>query len=397
MRVWIREQVYSNRLTNGVWHTIEHGAGSGCELTISTATGTITGITVSDGGTGYAASDAITFIDRKGQGSGAVGAVATVDGDGAIQTVSLTSGGTGYSAADTVVVFDNTNGSGAEGTVTLSGGDFGAITSATVTAPGSGYVRSPNPPSVQLYSVGGSGGSVTLTVVTSGQTAGTISGATVASAGSGYAIPAPVTNARLRVKPFTGNRNEKGIGFDDGNDKVVLDGATWLDKTTNNSGGVTFRVEDSPSTKTPYEFEFYADAADTSPMFETTAALDGDINFRDLLGKTVSSDGNISGIDITTKVENALKNDIENATLQIDINGYGILPGRGLIIPAPSGSKTIGRTDDDGEITMPVINSDYINAGHDITLKNSADGDVLVKRTNVWLDKDIDLADLLRQ
>ena len=67
----------------------------------------VSGITISSGGTGYAADDAIVFSGgslRSSATTQATGKVATVDGLGAITSVSITSGGSGYVSTPSITI-----------------------------------------------------------------------------------------------------------------------------------------------------------------------------------------------------------------------------------------------------------------------------------------------------
>jgi FtsP/CotA-like multicopper oxidase with cupredoxin domain len=105
---------------------IGNGTGATAEATVG-ANGSITAITVTDGGTGYGT----VKIQIVGPGTGA-----TADGEiirkGAVTDIAVTSPGSGYTAP---VVTINANGGGSGGTATA----FGGVDNVTLSDVGSGY------------------------------------------------------------------------------------------------------------------------------------------------------------------------------------------------------------------------------------------------------------------
>ena len=92
-----------------------------------TGSGTITGITVATGGTGYASDTTVVIVDNNGLGPGA-GATATVSvSSGVITGVTVTAGGTGYLYPQVSFVDPTNGGQGATAAAVLS-------TAATFTA-----------------------------------------------------------------------------------------------------------------------------------------------------------------------------------------------------------------------------------------------------------------------
>jgi len=70
------------------------------QLTLTIAAGVITAVVVDEPGADYPATATITVIDPTGGGSGAV-LIPTINGDGEITGVAVSNGGTGYDAAET--------------------------------------------------------------------------------------------------------------------------------------------------------------------------------------------------------------------------------------------------------------------------------------------------------
>jgi hypothetical protein len=111
------------------------GAGTGAAAD-AVVTGAVTDIAITTAGTDYEAGDAIVIT---GDGTGATAEVATVGAGGEILTITVTAGGEGYTEA-TVESVTSTAGTGAVfGDVEITG----AVTAVTVTDAGSGYTSAP--------------------------------------------------------------------------------------------------------------------------------------------------------------------------------------------------------------------------------------------------------------
>lgn len=144
----------------------------------------ITGMTITNGGSGYSmANPPIITIGGGGSennsiepGTGAIAAIATVDGGGAITGFTITAGGSGYNSTypPTITV----GASGAIGRATVAGG---VITALEVTAKGTGYKT----PTVVI-----SGGSPTITATATATTDanGRITGFSITNGGTGYTV-----------------------------------------------------------------------------------------------------------------------------------------------------------------------------------------------------------------
>lgn len=83
---------------NAAANTCKVGTGAGARLSPTVAGGAVTGITITQAGSGYdPAVDVLSIIDRSATGSDAT-ATYTVDGSGAITSVTVTNGGANYSS-----------------------------------------------------------------------------------------------------------------------------------------------------------------------------------------------------------------------------------------------------------------------------------------------------------
>lgn len=121
-----------------------NGGASGFAATVDVVDGKVTGITVTDGGTGYTSAT----VSVVGGGTGFVG-TATVAA-GVITAVTVQNGGTGYSGASTVSFAGD--GTGATGTAVVANGIISAV---NVSNPGAGYTAA------TLSVAGGTGATLT--------------------------------------------------------------------------------------------------------------------------------------------------------------------------------------------------------------------------------------------
>ena len=136
--------------------------------------GKITGVTVTNPGSGYVSPPAVTFS----AGSGAV--VTPTAGDGKVTFVKVLSGGSGYVTAPQVV-FDNA-GTGGSGVVATAQISAGRVTGITISNGGVNYKIAP-----KISFVGGGGSGADAVASVSGLTA-----LSVTSGGSGYQVPPTV-------------------------------------------------------------------------------------------------------------------------------------------------------------------------------------------------------------
>jgi phage tail sheath protein FI len=157
---------------------------------VATPTGGVTGITLSNVGSGYtstAAAPAVTIGAPNDAGGEQATATAVLSG-GAITAIAVATGGVGYSSAPTVTITPaaGDTGSGATATATLTSN---AVTSITVTSGGSGYKAAPT----VTLSGGGFSTAATLGSVTVGSS--TISTISIVIAGTGYSSAPTITIA----------------------------------------------------------------------------------------------------------------------------------------------------------------------------------------------------------
>jgi FtsP/CotA-like multicopper oxidase with cupredoxin domain len=145
------------------------GTGAAATATID-VNGVITGVTVTDPGSGYTTAPTVTITDTTGPGAGA-SATATLTVTG----LTLTAPGTGYTSNPTVAISDSTGtGTGAAGTATVT---TDTVSSITIVNGGGGYTTA----SVAITGTG-TGATATATITTS-----TVSAITVVNGGAGYA------------------------------------------------------------------------------------------------------------------------------------------------------------------------------------------------------------------
>ena len=139
--------------------------------------GTVSGVAITNGGSGFATPPALTFSG--GGGAGVAGtAVLTL---GVITGVTITSAGSGYTSEPTV----EADGFGPIGQATVVGGP---VTGVTITDGGADFTTPPT-----LAFTGGGGSGAAGTAIISG---GVITGVNLTSGGSGYLTPPSVEVVR---------------------------------------------------------------------------------------------------------------------------------------------------------------------------------------------------------
>ncbi|MFZ2197831.1 MAG: multicopper oxidase domain-containing protein [Thermodesulfovibrionales bacterium] len=166
-KVTLAPQAYRFRILNAAHDRF-------LNLQLYKASPIVSGITLTNGGSGYTAAPSVALAGGGGHGATATATVA----DGAITAISLAAGGSGYSFANIGISGD---GLGATATATIVGG---VITGITVTNGGSGYTIA----SVVITGngTGAIAGPVTIA-------SGVVTGITLDSVGSGYTtVPAVV-------------------------------------------------------------------------------------------------------------------------------------------------------------------------------------------------------------
>ena len=130
------------------------GGGSGASADPVLSGTTVGSITVDNPGSGYTS---VPTVDFTGGGGSGASATATLSDDAVSTTITIDAGGSGYTSAPTVD-FTGGGGSGASATPALSGTTVGSI---TVTNPGSGYTSAPT---VTFTGGGGNGAEANATV-----------------------------------------------------------------------------------------------------------------------------------------------------------------------------------------------------------------------------------------
>lgn len=163
--------------------TISGGSGSGATAIANMTDGVVTSVTLTNPGTGYLATDILTITFSGGTPAA-----------GTITEVTLIDGGNGFTSIPTVVFTPSASGSGAaaQAAVLVSGGP---VASVTVTNPGSGYN---GPVAVSFTGGGGANAAATATV-------SSIATATIVV--WPFISPAPTTLAVFQGRVFMAEKN----------------------------------------------------------------------------------------------------------------------------------------------------------------------------------------------
>ena len=151
--------------------SIVGGGGSGASATAIITKGVVSRILINEGGTGYTSQPSITIV-----GGGGLGATGTASVRGPIQSVNILSGGASYTSNPDVTL---SSGSGAVAQPIVNDG---RIISIAIISAGSGYTTAPE------VSIQGDGfGAVArATIDTDGENAGKVTGITIVNRGIGY-------------------------------------------------------------------------------------------------------------------------------------------------------------------------------------------------------------------
>ena len=160
------------------------GIGSGAQAVATVGpTGTITGVTVLDGGIGYTVPPNVSIFDAPRHSPNGTGATATANISAVVFSIAVNNGGSGYTSAPSVSITGG-GGSGAFATASVDlvvgSPTFGNVTAINVINGGTDFTSIPN---VQLTGGGGTGANATATI------AGAVVSITVTNAGSGYSVP----------------------------------------------------------------------------------------------------------------------------------------------------------------------------------------------------------------
>ena len=151
--------------------SIVGGGGSGAAATAIITKGSVSRILINSGGTGYTSQPSITIV-----GGGGTGAAGTASVRGPINTVNITNGGTSYTSAPNVSL---SSGSGAVAQPIVQNG---RIISIAIISAGSGYTTAPE---VSIQGVG-FGAVARATIDTDGENAGRVTSITIINRGIEY-------------------------------------------------------------------------------------------------------------------------------------------------------------------------------------------------------------------
>jgi len=149
--------------------TISGGGGSGATATAVLSDRTVVALSLGSGGSGYTSAPTISFSGGGGTGASATAVLATRT----VASIAVSAAGSGYTSVPTVSV--SGNGTGSTATAVLTGTSIASI---ALTAAGSGYTSTPT---VAITGGGGTGATATVTV-----SGGSILSLTLTNAGSGY-------------------------------------------------------------------------------------------------------------------------------------------------------------------------------------------------------------------
>ena len=151
--------------------SIAGGGGSGAAATAIITKGVVSRVLINDGGTGYTSQPTITIV-----GGGGSGATGTASVRGPIKTVSITNGGASYTSNPTVTL---SSGSGAVAQAIVQNG---RIISIAIISAGSGYTTAP-----EITIQGDGFGAVArATIDVDGENAGRVTGIEIVNRGIGY-------------------------------------------------------------------------------------------------------------------------------------------------------------------------------------------------------------------
>jgi hypothetical protein len=153
------------------------GGGTGAAGNVVLTSGAVTGVVITNPGTGYTSAPSAVIVS--GSGSGAT--VQPVLAPSGVASVTVLSGGTGFTSVP-LITFVGGGGSGATGIAQLAPTTIAAV---NLTAGGSGYAT---PPTVALTGGGGSGFAATANL-----DGDRVASVTITDAGVGYTSPAQIT------------------------------------------------------------------------------------------------------------------------------------------------------------------------------------------------------------
>ena len=275
------------------------------DTTITYTTGTITGITlVQGGGSGYATSDTITIGAPNIGGNERATATVSVSAQGAIQGITVTKAGKGYVTAPAITITSTASGTNATATATLD--SDGGVASIAVDSGGSNYDFTTTSITVENPTSGRRQPTATITSVDG---SGAITGVSLTDAGSGY------TSKPTSIIATGGAASSTGTGT------IAMAGNTATVVGT----GTAFTSE-----VTVGQVIFVGESA---VGFVDAIASDTSLTLKSAVVQAITS----TGFSIATRAEIDLTFVGAEATLQVD--GVETLPSQGLYfngVPRPS-------------------------------------------------------------
>jgi hypothetical protein len=159
-----------------------NGDGTGATATATVgANGKVTGVTITNAGTGYTTVSSVAFLS----GTGAT-ATAGLQTNGTVTSIVVTNSGSGYTTAPTVTI-PAPGGTGTQATGTANIDPLGRVTSITITNPGSGYSADPGAITISAPPAGG------VQAVANALYSGVSVGNVTVTPGSGYTYAPTVT------------------------------------------------------------------------------------------------------------------------------------------------------------------------------------------------------------
>ena len=275
------------------------------DTTISYTTGTITGITlVQGGGSGYATTDTITLGAPNIGGNERATATVSVSAQGAVQGITVTKAGKGYTSAPAVTITSSGSGTNATATATLN--SDGGVASIAVDTGGSNYDFTTTTITIENPQSGGRQATASITSVDG---SGAITGVSLTDAGSGY------TSKPTSIVATGGAASTTGTGT------IAMAGNT----ATVTGTGTAFTSE-----VTVGQVIFVGESA---VGFVDAIASDTSLTLKSQVVQAITS----TGYSIATRAEIDLTFVGEEATLQVD--GVETLPSQGLYfngVPRPT-------------------------------------------------------------
>lgn len=158
--------------------TLSPPSGTDVASVLPVVSNTVSGISVTNAGTGYNPAETIVTVTAAAQGGGASSQAVSVNGLGGITGINVAMPGYGYVAPPTVTIVDESGtGTGARASAKLSEG----VTEIVLTSSGAGYTSAPK---VTITGVGGIGGGAEAEAFISAE--GYVTSVRIITPGSGY-------------------------------------------------------------------------------------------------------------------------------------------------------------------------------------------------------------------